>query len=89
MKIIALLTMTFWTVKTFIKLKLDLVCEGIKPSRYLKLTNLVMTVRIPDFWRRNRCVILQQSLIQGSNNLNVNVRNYDISEDALPLVSGF
>ena len=41
------LAITFLTVKTFIELKLDFVCEGIIPSRYLKLTNPAMIVRIP------------------------------------------
>ena len=39
MKISAFLAMTFWTVKTFIELKLDFVSVEIIPSRYLKLTN--------------------------------------------------
>ena len=88
MKIRAFLAMKFLTVKIFNELKLGFVCEGIIPSRYLKITNPAMTARIPDFCLlKSRCVILQHSPIQGSNNSNV--RNYDISEDALRVVSGF
>ena len=37
MKIRVFLATNFWTVKTFIEVNLDFVCERIIPSRYLKL----------------------------------------------------
>ena len=57
MKIRAFLAMKFWTVKTFIELKLDFVCEGILiPSWYLKLTNPAW---IPDF-----CLLKTESMCE-------------------------
>ena len=53
----SILAIEFWTVKTFIELKLDFVCEGIIPSRYLKLRNPAMTARIPDF-----CLLKTESM---------------------------
>ena len=57
MKIRAFLAMTFWTVNTVIELKLDFVCKGIIPSRYLKLANPAMAARFTDF-----CILKTESM---------------------------
>ena len=64
MKIRAFLAKTFWIVKTYVELKLEFVCEGIIPSRYLKLKNSAMTARISDF-----CLLKTESMCDFSTAL--------------------
>ena len=67
-------------------------CEGNNTISIFEVSNPAMTARIPDFFNEDGIDvgILQQSPIQGSNNLNLNVRNYDhVSEFKLQLVSDF
>ena len=89
MKIREFLAMTFWTVKTFIELKQDTVYEGINTISIFEVNKKKKTARIPDF-----CLLKTESMSDfaakphtGSNNLNVNVRNCDIFEDALRQLS--